>query len=181
MSYAHGFANRSRANFSFDDYSGYGFLSPFDGDRHGSHVASNAAENAGVSFEANGLCYGREDGMAPRARIAFYKDIYRSVGTMADEARCMALDDHYVNSDYVKRVLRADQMVLAKNKIIVLFTKDGVVRGVTRRDFTCHHGGFPQNKHSEDVGKVQRNRKLSRCGCQLYLRILKRVSFDVAE
>ncbi|CAK8530198.1 unnamed protein product [Lathyrus sativus] len=59
--------------------------------------------------------------------------------------------------------------------------KDGVGRGVTRRDFTCHRGGFPQNKHSEDVGKVQRNRKSSRCGCQAYLRIVKRADFDVPE
>ncbi|KAL5066335.1 hypothetical protein RYX36_028072 [Vicia faba] len=60
------------------------FLSPFDGDGHGSHVASIAAGNAGVSVEVNGFCYGRASGMAPRARIAVYKAIYTSVGTMAD-------------------------------------------------------------------------------------------------
>jgi hypothetical protein len=61
--------------------------------------------------------------------------------------------------------------------------KDGVGRGVTRRDFTCHRGGFPQNKPSEDGGggKAQRNRKSSRCGCQAYMRIVKRVDFDVPE
>ncbi|KAJ4722069.1 Protein FAR1-RELATED SEQUENCE 11 [Melia azedarach] len=58
--------------------------------------------------------------------------------------------------------------------------KDGVGRGVTRRDFTCHRGGFPQMKPSEDR-KTQRNRKSSRCGCQAYMRIVKRLDFDVAE
>ncbi|KAK9933909.1 hypothetical protein M0R45_021079 [Rubus argutus] len=58
--------------------------------------------------------------------------------------------------------------------------KDGVGRGVTRRDFTCHRGGYPQMKPAED-GKMQRNRKSSRCGCQAYMRIVKRADFDVPE
>ncbi|XP_015959597.1 protein FAR1-RELATED SEQUENCE 11 isoform X1 [Arachis duranensis] len=58
--------------------------------------------------------------------------------------------------------------------------KDGVGRGVTRRDFTCHRGGYPQVKPSDD-GKMQRNRKSSRCGCQAYLRIVKKSDFDVPE
>ncbi|OVA16834.1 DnaJ domain [Macleaya cordata] len=58
--------------------------------------------------------------------------------------------------------------------------KDGVGRGITRRDFTCHRGGYPQMKPSDD-GKLQRNRKSSRCGCQAYMRIVKRADFDVPE
>ncbi|KAL3604460.1 hypothetical protein D5086_005319 [Populus alba] len=58
--------------------------------------------------------------------------------------------------------------------------KDGVGRGITRRDFTCHRGGYPQIKASDD-GKLQRNRKSSRCGCQAYMRIVKRADFDVPE
>ncbi|CAI9108539.1 OLC1v1008161C1 [Oldenlandia corymbosa var. corymbosa] len=58
--------------------------------------------------------------------------------------------------------------------------KDGVGRGVTRRDFTCHRGGYAQIKPSKD-GKVQRNRKSSRCGCQAHMRIVKRIDFDVPE
>ncbi|KAL9389346.1 hypothetical protein Peur_017951 [Populus x canadensis] len=42
--------------------------------------------------------------------------------------------------------------------------KDGVCLGVTRRYFTCHRGGYPQMKLSED-GKMKRNRYSSRCGC----------------
>ncbi|KAM7258535.1 hypothetical protein ACFE04_014276 [Oxalis oulophora] len=58
--------------------------------------------------------------------------------------------------------------------------KDGVGRGVTRRDFTCHRGGYPQTKPSED-GKMQRNRKSSRCGCQAYMRIVRRADFEISE
>ncbi|CAN4091363.1 unnamed protein product [Withania somnifera] len=35
----------------------------------------------------------------------------------------------------------------------------GFGTGITRRDFTCHRGGYPRLKHSED-GKLQRNRKI---------------------
>ncbi|GLU08428.1 hypothetical protein SLE2022_253420 [Rubroshorea leprosula] len=57
--------------------------------------------------------------------------------------------------------------------------KDGVGRGVTRRDFTCHRGGYPQVKPED--GKLQRNRRSSRCGCLAYMRIVKRAEFDVPE
>ncbi|OVA02572.1 FAR1 DNA binding domain [Macleaya cordata] len=58
--------------------------------------------------------------------------------------------------------------------------KDGVGRGITRRDFTCHRGGYPQIKPSDD-GKLQRNRRSSRCGCPAYMRIVRRADFDVPE
>ncbi|KAG4929193.1 hypothetical protein JHK82_046255 [Glycine max] len=48
------------------------------------HVASVAAGNAGVPVVANGFFYGNASGMAPRARIAVYKAIFPSVGTLAD-------------------------------------------------------------------------------------------------
>ncbi|KAJ7967739.1 Subtilisin-like protease [Quillaja saponaria] len=60
------------------------FLSPFDAVGHGSHVASIAAGNAGVPVVVNGFFYGRASGMAPRARIAVYKAIYPTVGTLTD-------------------------------------------------------------------------------------------------
>ncbi|KAL3849716.1 hypothetical protein ACJIZ3_011598 [Penstemon smallii] len=58
--------------------------------------------------------------------------------------------------------------------------KDGVGRGITRRDFTCHRGGYPQLKSTPD-GKLQRNRKSSRCGCPAYLRIVRRAEFEISE
>ncbi|KAL8104163.1 hypothetical protein AgCh_028411 [Apium graveolens] len=59
-------------------------LSPFDVVGHGSHVASTAAGNFGVPVVVNGFNYGRASGMAPRARIAVYKAIYPSLGTVTD-------------------------------------------------------------------------------------------------
>ncbi|KAL6990734.1 hypothetical protein U1Q18_008858 [Sarracenia purpurea var. burkii] len=60
------------------------FLSPFDAVGHGSHVASTAAGNSGVPVVVDGCYYGVASGMAPRARIAVYKAIYPSLGTLAD-------------------------------------------------------------------------------------------------
>ncbi|KAI3989321.1 hypothetical protein MKX01_026904 [Papaver californicum] len=60
------------------------FLSPFDAVGHGSHVTSTAAGNSMVPVIQNGFFYGFASGMAPRARIAVYKAIFPSVGTVAD-------------------------------------------------------------------------------------------------
>ncbi|XP_074267458.1 subtilisin-like protease SBT2.4 [Silene latifolia] len=60
------------------------FLSPFDAVGHGSHVASTAAGNMGVPVVVDGFFYGKASGMAPRARIAVYKAIYPTVGTLTD-------------------------------------------------------------------------------------------------
>lgn len=56
------------------------FASPLDGDGHGSHVASTAAGNYGVPVILNNVTYGKASGMAPRARIAVYKALYRLIG-----------------------------------------------------------------------------------------------------
>ncbi|GER52902.1 subtilase [Striga asiatica] len=59
-------------------------LSPFDSEGHGSHVASTAAGNFGVPVVVDGFFFGRASGMAPRARIAVYKAVYPTVGTLTD-------------------------------------------------------------------------------------------------
>ncbi|KAL3742204.1 hypothetical protein ACJRO7_017653 [Eucalyptus globulus] len=58
-------------------------LSPFDAVGHGSHVAAIAAGNPDVAVVANGL-YGWASGVAPGARIAVYKAVYPTLGTMTD-------------------------------------------------------------------------------------------------
>ncbi|XP_073154156.1 subtilisin-like protease SBT2.4 [Henckelia pumila] len=58
--------------------------SPFDAAGHGSHVASTAAGNFGVPVVVDGFFYGRASGMAPKARIAVYKAVYPTVGTLTD-------------------------------------------------------------------------------------------------
>jgi hypothetical protein len=49
------------------------YLSPRDGDGHGSHTASTAAGNIGVPAVVDGTDLGRISGMAPGAMIAAYK------------------------------------------------------------------------------------------------------------
>ena len=49
------------------------YLSPRDGDDHGSHTASTAAGNYGVDVTVDGVHYGTISGVAPAAKIAVYK------------------------------------------------------------------------------------------------------------
>ncbi|KAL1085085.1 hypothetical protein V6Z11_D08G025800 [Gossypium hirsutum] len=51
-----------------------------DGDGHGSHTAAIAAGNNGIPVRLHGHEFGKASGMAPRARIAVYKAIYRLFG-----------------------------------------------------------------------------------------------------
>ncbi|KAL4590065.1 hypothetical protein LXL04_002984 [Taraxacum kok-saghyz] len=56
------------------------FASPLDGDGHGSHTAAIAAGNNGIPVRVHGNEFGKASGMAPRARIAVYKALYRLFG-----------------------------------------------------------------------------------------------------
>nr|XP_043619298.1 subtilisin-like protease SBT2.6 [Erigeron canadensis] len=56
------------------------FASPLDGDGHGSHTAAIAAGNNGIPVQVQGYEFGKASGMAPRARIAVYKALYRMFG-----------------------------------------------------------------------------------------------------
>ncbi|KAJ4835421.1 N-alpha-acetyltransferase 15, NatA auxiliary subunit [Turnera subulata] len=59
-----------------------------------------------------------------KSRILKHAGDLAAAAALADEARCMDLADRYINSECVKRMLQADQVVLAE-KTAVLFTKDG--------------------------------------------------------
>jgi subtilisin family serine protease len=54
------------------------FISPRDADNHGTHVASTAGGNAGVTAVFNGTPVATVSGIAPRARIAMYKACWNS-------------------------------------------------------------------------------------------------------
>lgn len=54
------------------------FISPRDADGHGSHTASTAAGNEGVTAVLSGAEVGTVSGIAPRARIAAYKVCWNS-------------------------------------------------------------------------------------------------------
>ncbi|KAJ0965580.1 hypothetical protein J5N97_026718 [Dioscorea zingiberensis] len=56
------------------------FASPLDGDGHGTHTAAIAAGNNGIPVRLHGHEFGKASGMAPRARIAVYKVLYRLFG-----------------------------------------------------------------------------------------------------
>ncbi|RWR75225.1 Peptidase S8/S53 domain-containing protein [Cinnamomum micranthum f. kanehirae] len=56
------------------------YASPLDGDGHGSHTAAIAAGNNGIPVRICGYEFGKASGMAPRARIAVYKALYRLFG-----------------------------------------------------------------------------------------------------
>lgn len=54
------------------------FASPRDADSHGSHTASTAAGNEGVTATLEGVDIGTVSGIAPRARVAAYKVCWNS-------------------------------------------------------------------------------------------------------
>lgn len=56
------------------------YLSPRDGDGHGSHTSSTAAGNAGVSVTIDGNDLGTASGMAPGAKVAMYKVCWSGAG-----------------------------------------------------------------------------------------------------
>lgn len=63
-----GFGAGNIGNTSLGEY-----LSPRDGDSHGSHTASTAAGNANTAVSVAGTDYGTFTGVAPAAKIAAYK------------------------------------------------------------------------------------------------------------
>jgi subtilisin family serine protease len=54
------------------------FLSPRDGNGHGTHVASTAAGNAGIAASVGGDSFGKISGVAPAAKLAIYKVAFTS-------------------------------------------------------------------------------------------------------
>ena len=59
--------------FGEDNIADEEFLSPRDGDGHGSHTASTAAGNVVRNVNVDGTDFGTVSGMAPGAQIAAYK------------------------------------------------------------------------------------------------------------
>ena len=83
------YAGAEAAGFDFQ----YDYLSPRDGDGHGSHTASTAAGNFKVDASVEGVDFGTISGVAPGAKVAAYKACY--VGpdvTVTDDDIC-ALSD----------------------------------------------------------------------------------------
>lgn len=66
------YAGAEAAGFDFQ----HDYLSPRDGDGHGSHTASTAVGNFGVEASVQGVDFGRVSGVAPGAKVAAYKACY---------------------------------------------------------------------------------------------------------
>ncbi|OCG76540.1 S8 family serine peptidase [Microbacterium sediminis] len=71
-----------------DDY-----LSPRDGDGHGSHTASTAAGNFGVDATVSGVDFGAITGVAPAAKIAAYKACWNGPDPSTTDDDGCALSD----------------------------------------------------------------------------------------
>ena len=71
----------------------YDFLSPRDGDGHGSHTASTAAGNFGVEADINGVDFGTISGVAPAAKVAAYKACYVGPDLASTDDDICALSD----------------------------------------------------------------------------------------
>ncbi|MFY9712317.1 MAG: S8 family serine peptidase, partial [Microbacterium sp.] len=82
-------AGAAAAGFDFQ----YDYLSPRDGDGHGSHTASTAAGNFGVEASVAGVDFGTVSGVAPGAKVAAYKACYVGPDTTVTTDDICALSD----------------------------------------------------------------------------------------
>lgn len=82
-------AGAAASGFDFQ----YDFLSPRDGDGHGSHTASTAAGNHGVAASVEGVDFGAISGVAPAAKVAAYKACYVGPDLLATTDDICALSD----------------------------------------------------------------------------------------
>ena len=71
----------------------YDYLSPRDGDGHGSHTASTAAGNFGVDAAVEGVSLGSVSGVAPGAKVSAYKACYVGPDPAVTEDDICALSD----------------------------------------------------------------------------------------
>ncbi|MDQ0644039.1 S8 family serine peptidase [Microbacterium murale] len=77
------------AGFDFQ----YDYLSPRDGDGHGSHTASTAAGAFGVDAAVSGVGLGTISGVAPAAKVAAYKACYVGPDPAVTDDDICALSD----------------------------------------------------------------------------------------
>lgn len=69
------------------------YLSPRDGDAHGSHTASTAAGNNGVEADVEGIDFGAISGVAPAAKVSAYKACWAGPDPLVTTDDVCALSD----------------------------------------------------------------------------------------
>ncbi|GAA1948000.1 S8 family serine peptidase [Microbacterium aquimaris] len=79
------------ANAGFDF--SHDYLSPRDGDGHGSHTAGTAAGDTGVDAAIAGIAFGAVSGVAPAAKVASYKACYVGPDPLVTSDDICALSD----------------------------------------------------------------------------------------
>ena len=67
------FAESFLTSVPAENRSEFEYISPRDGNGHGSHTAATAAGNAGVAMSVDGIALGEGSGVAPAADLAVYK------------------------------------------------------------------------------------------------------------
>ncbi|TPW72774.1 S8 family serine peptidase [Schumannella sp. 10F1B-5-1] len=77
------------------------YISPRDGDGHGSHTASTAAGNADVAASVSGRDYGTISGVAPAAKVAMYKACWSGPDAASED------DDGCASSDLIAAIEQA--------------------------------------------------------------------------
>ena len=82
-------AGAAATGYKFDS----DFLSPRDGDGHGSHTAATAAGNNGVDASVEGVDFGAVSGVAPAAKVAAYKACYVGPDVLVSTDDICALSD----------------------------------------------------------------------------------------
>ena len=82
-------AGAAAAGYSFDD----DYLSPRDGDGHGSHTAGTAAGNNAVDANVEDVPFGAISGVAPAAKVAAYKACYVGPDPLVTSDDICALSD----------------------------------------------------------------------------------------
>ncbi|WP_435749059.1 S8 family serine peptidase [Microbacterium sp. PMB16] len=83
------YAGAEASGFDFQ----YDYLSPRDGDGHGSHTASTAAGNFKVKASVEGVKLGTVSGVAPASKVAAYKACYVGPDTTVTTDDVCALSD----------------------------------------------------------------------------------------
>lgn len=91
------YAGAEAAGFDFQ----YDYLSPRDGDGHGSHTASTAAGNFKVKASIENVDFGTISGVAPAAKISAYKACYVGPDTT------VTTDDICAQSDLIAAIDQA--------------------------------------------------------------------------
>jgi subtilase family protein/fibronectin type III domain protein/PA domain-containing protein/peptidase inhibitor I9 len=105
------------------------FLSPRDADGHGTHTASTAGGNSGVSASVLGNALGTVSGIAPRARVAAYKACWNGdAGGCFNSDTVAAIDQAVADGvDVINYSISGGQTPLNSVSVAFLFANDAGV------------------------------------------------------